>query len=73
VCGGGGGAWCQIGDIPVWQCWFLCVVFHGGTVNWLPGSAIMVKIHTYKQKQLTCLLHVQFLHVICVDLLPTGC
>ena len=30
-----------IGDIPVWQCWFI-VGFRGGTVNWLPGSAIMV-------------------------------
>jgi len=26
-----------------------------------------------KQKRLTCLLHAQFLHMICVDLLPTGC
>jgi hypothetical protein len=24
------------------QCWFLCSVFRGGTVNWLPGSAVMV-------------------------------
>ena len=26
-----------------------------------------------KQKRFTCLLHAQFLHVICVYLLPTGC
>jgi len=38
----GGGVWCETGDIPVWQCFFLSLVFHGGTVNWLPGSAIMV-------------------------------
>jgi len=38
----GWGVWCQIGDIPVCQCWFLCEVFRGGTVNWLPGSAVMV-------------------------------
>jgi hypothetical protein len=33
---------CENGDIPVWHCWFLCLIFHGGTVNWLPGSALMV-------------------------------
>jgi hypothetical protein len=39
--GGRGGVWCRTGDIPVWQCWFI-VGFCGGTVNWLPGSAVMV-------------------------------
>jgi len=38
----GGALWYQTGDIPIWQCWFLCLVFRGGTVNWLPGSAVMV-------------------------------
>jgi hypothetical protein len=38
---GGCCLWCQTGDIPVWQCWFLCLVFRGGTVNWLLGSAAM--------------------------------
>ena len=38
----GWGVWCQTGDIPVWQCWFLCMVFCDGTVNWLPCSAVMV-------------------------------
>jgi hypothetical protein len=40
--GGGGVLCCQTGDIPVWQCWFLCLDFRSGTVNWLPGSAVMV-------------------------------
>jgi len=38
----GGSVCCQTGDIPVWQCWFLYLVFRGGTMNWLPGSAVMV-------------------------------
>jgi hypothetical protein len=32
----------QTEDIPVWQCWFFCLVFLDGTVNWLPASALMV-------------------------------
>jgi len=38
----GVGVWYQTGDIPVWHCWFLCLVFYGGTVNWLPCTAVMV-------------------------------
>ena len=37
-----GGVWCQTEDIHVWQCCFFCLVFRGGTVNWLPGSVVMV-------------------------------
>ena len=36
-------------------------------------SSAMFESQFWKQKRLTCLLHVQFLHMICVDLLPTGC
>jgi len=42
ISGGGGGIWYQPGDIPVGGAGFFCLVFRGGTVNWLPGSAVMV-------------------------------
>jgi hypothetical protein len=36
-------------------------------------SSAMIESRSWKQKRLTSLLHVQFLHMICVDLLPTEC
>jgi len=33
--------------------WFLCSVFHGGTVNWLPGGVVIVSSGRFDVKMET--------------------